>query len=52
MGLDGAIAECRKAIELDPKLAGAYRNLGSALYTKGTANALQDLYNAGVRNIG
>ena len=35
--LVGAIADCKRAIELDPKLAVAYYNLGIA---QGTANRL------------
>jgi len=33
--LDGAIAEFRKAIDLDPKYASAHTNLGFALHAKG-----------------
>src|SRR5262249_20091978 len=33
--IDGAIKECRQAIELNPNLAGAHVNLGSALRDKG-----------------
>ena len=37
--LDAAILSCKKAIELDPKLAVAHHNLGNALKGKGQLNA-------------
>jgi tetratricopeptide (TPR) repeat protein len=45
--LDGAIADCNRAIELNPKLAGAYLNRGSAKAYKGdTDNAIADFNRA------
>lgn len=40
---DNAIAEYRKAIELDPKMSDAYRNLGLALLRSKPAEAVEPL---------
>ncbi len=42
--IDGAVAEYRKAIELDPEMALAYSNLGALLQSRGELVEAESLY--------